>query len=159
MAVFAREKQKFDILDVDGEEYLDWQGDVLLHLQSQCLEHTLTVTPEEEADKVEEANAMIFLRHHMSQTLKREFIQIKRLCLLWEKLKARFEHLRTSILPQVSYQWSQLRFMDFATVKEYKSALHRIESIMSVGGTPLSESEKLEKTFTTMHSSNMVLQQ
>lgn len=68
MVTTAIEPQSFDIFDVDGENYLDWQNDVLLHLQSQCLEHALEVNPAEEANKVEEANAMIFLCHHVLDT-------------------------------------------------------------------------------------------
>lgn len=66
MADVSIEKQRFEILDVDGENYLVWQNDVLLHLQARSLEHTITVAHAEEADQVDEANAMIFFRHHMS---------------------------------------------------------------------------------------------
>ena len=88
-----------------------------------------------------------------------EFLTVDRPSELWEKLKARFENLRLLMLPQAEDDWSKLRFMDFPTVREYNSEVHRLSSLLETGGKPLSEAAKLERTLSTMHSSNVVLQQ
>ncbi|KAK6141942.1 hypothetical protein DH2020_024315 [Rehmannia glutinosa] len=153
------EKQKFQILDTTGENYLSWCLDIKLHLQGQDLAKTLKAVKIEEAVVKDEANAMIFIRHHLSDDLKNEYIQIERPSEIWQKLKERFDHTRTVILPQAQYDWQHLRLQDFKSVADYNSALFKIESRLALCGTKLSEYDKLEKTFSTMHKSNIVLQQ
>ena len=48
---------------------------------------------------------------------------------------------------------------DFKTVSEYNSALFRISSQLKPCGEKVIEEDMLEKTFTTFHASNVLLQQ
>ncbi|XP_070013888.1 uncharacterized protein [Nicotiana sylvestris] len=62
-------------------------------------------------------------------------------------------------LPQARYDWAHLRLKDFKSVSEYNSAIFRITSKLKLYGDTITDYYMLEKTFTTFHASNMVLQQ
>ncbi|KAK6150964.1 hypothetical protein DH2020_015896 [Rehmannia glutinosa] len=153
------EKQKFQICDTTGDNYLSWCLDVKLHLQGQDLDKTLKPIKIKEAVVKDEANAMIFISHHLYDDLKNEYTQIERPSELSPKLKDIFDHTRTVILPQAQYDWQQLRLQDFKAVADYNSTLFKIESRLALCGTKLFEYDKLEKICSTMHKSNIVLQQ
>ena len=63
------------------------------------------------------------------------------------------------ILPKARYDWMHLRLQDFKTVSEYNSALFKISSQLKFCGENITEEDMLEKTFTTFHASNVLLQQ
>ncbi|XP_051118109.1 uncharacterized protein LOC127242571 [Andrographis paniculata] len=48
---------------------------------------------------------------------------------------------------------------DFKTVTKYNSAIHQITSQLKLCGEIVTENDKLEKTLSTFHASNVVLQQ
>ncbi|XP_056866560.1 uncharacterized protein LOC108858377 [Raphanus sativus] len=78
---------------------------------------------------------------------------------LWNALQRRYDHQKTVMLPRAQYDWKHLRFQDYKTVDEYNSVLFKIVSMMELCGEKVTKLEMLNKTFSTMHSSNMVLQQ
>ncbi|XP_012831117.1 PREDICTED: uncharacterized protein LOC105952147 [Erythranthe guttata] len=141
------EKQKFQILDVTGSNFLSWCLDIKLHLQGLDLVKALDCVDIKEANRKDEANAMIFIRHHLSEDLKDEYIQLERPSEIWQKLKERFDHTKTVILPQAQYNWQHLRLQDFKSVADYNSALFKLESRLALSGVKISEYDKLEKTF------------
>ena len=63
------------------------------------------------------------------------------------------------ILPKARYDWMHLRLQDFKSVSEYNSALFKISSQLKLCGENITEEDMLEKTFTTFHASNVLLQQ
>ncbi|XP_038698014.1 uncharacterized protein LOC119995573 [Tripterygium wilfordii] len=105
------------------------------------------------------AKAMIFLRHHLHEDLKSEYLMVKDPLRLWNNLKERFEHYRTIILPKARYDWMHLRLQDYKTVSEYNSVRHKIVSQLELCGETITEVDKLEKTFSTFHLSDINLQQ
>ena len=61
-------KLEFNVLALNGGNYLSWQLDAKLHLQSRKLGDTI-----KECNKIspeEKASALIFLRHHIHDDLK-----------------------------------------------------------------------------------------
>ena len=61
-------KLEFNALAVNGRNYLYWQLDAKLHVQSRKLGDTM-----KEGNKIspeEKASALIFLRHHIHDDLK-----------------------------------------------------------------------------------------
>ena len=52
-----------------------------------------------------------------------------------------------------------LRLQDFKTVSEYNSSLFKINSQLKLCGEKITKKDMLEKTFTTFHASNVLLQQ
>ena len=71
----------------------------------------------------------------------------------------RYDHTKTVILPQAQYDWQNLRLQDFKSVSDYNSALFDIVSRLELCSIKLTDVELLEKTFSTFHASNIVLQQ
>ncbi|XP_070002275.1 uncharacterized protein [Nicotiana sylvestris] len=105
------------------------------------------------------AKALIFLRHHLDDGLKIEYLTVKDPLVLWNGLKERYDNLKLVTLPQARYDWPHLRLQDFKSVSEYNSAMFRITSKLKICGDTITNYDMLEKTFTTFHASNMVLQQ
>ena len=70
------EKPKFNIFDVNGNNYLSWYLDVELHLQGQGLVETLAVTGK--YNEKDEANALIFIRRHLPDALKTQYLQVRK---------------------------------------------------------------------------------
>ncbi|XP_060200592.1 uncharacterized protein LOC132628849 [Lycium barbarum] len=62
-------------------------------------------------------------------------------------------------LPKAQHEWINLRLQDFKSVMKYNSEMFRITSILTLCGDTISDSDKLEKTFSTFHASNVLLQQ
>ena len=102
---------------------------------------------------------MIFLRHHLDEGLKKEYLTIKDPLILWKILKERYDHQKTTILPKARYDWMHLWLQDFRTVVEYNSALFKISSKLQLCGEKITESDMLEKIYSTFHASNVLLQQ
>ncbi|GAV87950.1 UBN2 domain-containing protein, partial [Cephalotus follicularis] len=102
---------------------------------------------------------LIFLRHHIDNGLKYEYLTVKNPLELWQNLNDRFEHLKAVVLPKAMNDWAQLRFQDSKTVSEYNSTLFKIVSQLKMCGEVITEDMLLEKTYRTFHASNVLLQQ
>ena len=136
-------KLDFMALDISGKNYLSWVLDAEMHLDANGLGDAI-----QEANKASnqiKAKAMIFLRHHLHEGLKTEYLTIKDPLDLWKNLKERFDHQKTVILPKTRYEWMHLRLQDFKSVSEYNSALFRITSQLKLCGEKVSDAELLEK--------------
>nr|XP_027071426.1 uncharacterized protein LOC113696224 [Coffea arabica] len=118
-----------------------------------------TIVDENDASNQDRAKAMIFLRRHLDEGLKVEYLTVKDPLVLWRDLKERYDHLKLVVLPKVRYDWLHLRLQDFKSVNEYNSAMFRITSQLSLCGEKVTDENMLEKTFSTFHVSNMLLQQ
>ncbi|XP_059638424.1 uncharacterized protein LOC132280514 [Cornus florida] len=150
-------KLEFVTLDISGKNYLSWILDVQIHLDAMGLGDT--IKEKNDAPLQDKANAMIFLRRHLSEELKNEYLTEKDPLCLWNNLKDRYDHQKTVILPKARADWLQLRLQDFKTVAEYNSALFKISSTLKLCGDTVTDELLLEKTFTTFHASNVLLQQ
>ncbi|CAN6681727.1 unnamed protein product [Malus baccata var. baccata] len=102
---------------------------------------------------------MIFIRRHLDEALKSEYLTVEDSLTLWNALRSRYNHQTMVILPRARYEWTHLRIQDFKSVPEYNSALFRITSQLKLYGDTITEENLLEKTFSTFHASNVLLQQ
>ncbi|KAL6285416.1 hypothetical protein ACE6H2_009806 [Prunus campanulata] len=150
-------KLEFAALDLSGDNYLSWVLDAKIHLRANGLGKA--IEDGSDASPEENAKAMIFLRRHIHEALKSEYVVIDEPLVLWKVLCERYNHQKTVTLPKARYEWTHLRFQDFKTVSEYNSAMHRITSLMKLCGENISEEDMLEKTLSTFHASNVLLQQ
>ncbi|XP_012849465.1 PREDICTED: uncharacterized protein LOC105969262 [Erythranthe guttata] len=139
------EKQKVQILNVTGSNFLSWCLDIKLHLQGLDLVKALDCVDIKEANRKDEANAMIFIHHHLFEDLKDEHIQLERPSEIWQKLKETFDHTKTVILPHAQYNWQHLRLQDFRSGADYTSALFKLKSRLALCGVKISECDKLDK--------------
>ncbi|XP_073130786.1 uncharacterized protein [Henckelia pumila] len=150
-------KLEFEALDLSGKNYLSWILDVEIHLISMNLGDT--IKEGNEMSQQDRAKALIFLRHHLNDGLKTEYLTVKEQQELWKNLKGRFDHQRTIVLPRARYEWMHLRLQDFKSVSDYNSALFKISSTLILCGEKVTDQDMLEKTFSTFHASNVLLQQ
>ncbi|MFS8034337.1 hypothetical protein Hanom_Chr17g01579991 [Helianthus anomalus] len=119
-------KLEFMALDITGKYYLSWVLDAEIHLNANNLDET--IKEENKASTQDKAKAMIFLRHHIHEALKSEYLTIKDPLVLWTNLKERYDHQKTVILPRARYEWINLRLQDFKSISGYNSAMFRITS-------------------------------
>ncbi|XP_022040179.1 uncharacterized protein LOC110942722 [Helianthus annuus] len=80
-------KLEFMALDIIGKNYLSWALDAEIHLNANNLGETI-----KEGNKTstqDKAKVMIFLRHHIHESLKNEYLTIKDPLVLWTNLKER----------------------------------------------------------------------
>ena len=110
------------------------------------------------ASQQDRAKALIFLRHHIDEGLKNEYLTIKYPLILWKSLKERYDHQKTVILPKAHYDLIHLRLQDFKSVSDYNSVLFKISSQLKLCGENVSNEDMLKKTYTTFHATNMLLQ-
>ncbi|XP_059277849.1 uncharacterized protein LOC132032049 [Lycium ferocissimum] len=150
-------KLEFVALDIIGSNYLSWVLDAEIHLEAKGLGDT--IIQGNESSSQDKAKAMIFLRHHLYELLKSEYLTVKDPLELWNNLKDRYEHLKLTVLPKARYDWMHLRLQDFKTVTDYNSAIHQVSSVLKLCGETITDEDLLEKTFTTFHASNVLLQQ
>ena len=76
-----------------------------------------------------------------------------------KSLKDCFDHKRGITLPLVREEWQSLRFQDFDKVINYNSAMLGIVAKLRYCGETITESQMLEKTYTTFHKNQITLQQ
>ena len=118
----------FDVLEANGRNYLSWQLDIKLHLQSLGLDDTI-LAPVAVADTdkakaaMNRAKAVIYIRRHVDKTLKAEYLTVADPYKLWGFLEERYKHQKDVILPRARYEWNLLRLQDFKSVSEYNSTL------------------------------------
>ncbi|XP_074323887.1 uncharacterized protein LOC141660802 [Apium graveolens] len=150
-------KLEFNALDITGNNYLTWILDAEIHLNVMGLGDTIkegNVKTEQE-----NAKAMIFLRHHLHEGLKTEYLTVKDPLNLWYDLKERYDHQKTVMLPKARYDWLHLRLQDYRSVSEYNSAMFKITSQLKLCGENVTDKDILEKTYSTFHTNNMLLKQ
>ncbi|XP_021829723.1 uncharacterized protein LOC110769966 [Prunus avium] len=149
-------KLEFAALDISRNNYLSWVLNAKIHLRANGLGKT--IVDGSDASPEENAKAMIFLRRHIHEALKSEYVVVDKPLVLWKALFERYNHQKTVTLPRARYERTHLRFQDFKIVYEYNLAIHRITSLMKLCGENISEEDMLEKTLSTFHASNVLLQ-
>ncbi|XP_019235923.1 PREDICTED: uncharacterized protein LOC109216238 [Nicotiana attenuata] len=95
-------KIEFVALDISGKSYMSWVLDAEIHLDAMGLADT--IKDKNQASNRDHAKAMIFLRHHLDEGLKMEYLTIKDPVILWNNLKDRYDHLKMVVLPQQQYR-------------------------------------------------------
>jgi len=103
--------------------------------------------------------AISIIRYHLIEGLKDQYLTMENPLDLWTALQRRYDHQKTVLLPKARYEWKNLRFMDYKSVDEYNSVLFKIVSMMRLCGEEVTEKELLDKTFSTFHSTNVLLHQ
>ena len=98
---------EFVALDISEKNYLSWVLDAEIHLDSMGLGDT--IKQGNAASLKDRAKAMIFLRRHLHEGLKSEYLTLKDPADLWRSLKDRYDHQKTVILLKARYDWMHLR--------------------------------------------------
>ena len=90
-------KLEFSALDIFGNNYLSWILDAKIHLEAMNLGETIK---EGNKTSLQRATTMIFIRHHLHEGLKSEYLIIKDPLIMWQNIKERYDHQKFTILPQ-----------------------------------------------------------
>ena len=147
----------FAALNLPRDNYLQWALDTKIILKSKGLGEC--ITEDNNASEKDRYEAILIIRHHLIESLKDQYLTIENPLDLWTELKTRYDHQRTVLLPKAMYDWRNLRIQDFKSVDEYNSALFKIVSKLKLCGEDITDKDMLEKTFSTFHTSNVLLQQ
>ena len=95
-------KLEFVALDISGNNYLPWTLDAKIHLTANGLGETIIDDNKTSLEK--KIKAMIFIRHHLHEDLKREYLTIEDPLELWKNIQERFDHQKLVILPKARYK-------------------------------------------------------
>ncbi|TMW80366.1 hypothetical protein EJD97_020883 [Solanum chilense] len=133
-------KLEFTVLQSSGRNYLLWVLDAEIYLDAMGLGGT--IKEENKASNQNCARAMIFLRCHLDEILKIEYLTLKLVI-----------HSKTR------YDWMHLRLQDFKSIHEFNSVMFKITSQLKLCGETVSEIDMMEKTFSTFYALNVLLQQ
>ena len=93
-------------LNISGKNYLSWILNVEIHFDVMNLGNT--IKEGNTASQQNRAKALIFLRHHIDEGLKSEYLMVNDPLILWKSLKERYDHQKTVILPRARYDWMHL---------------------------------------------------
>ncbi|XP_021734700.1 uncharacterized protein LOC110701356 [Chenopodium quinoa] len=149
-------KLGFVALDITGKNYLSWVLDAEIHLDAKGVGEIIEES--NEATPHDKAKAMIFPCHQLHEGLKNEYLTVNGPQILWSNLKERYDHQKTVILPRARYDWLNLILQDFKYVSEYNSAMFKITYQLKLCGENITDAKMLEKTYSTFHANNIVLQ-
>ena len=68
-------KLDFNPLDITGNNFLPWMVDIEMYLESMGLLETLN--EENNSSRMDKARSLIFLRRHLVESLKNEYLTIR----------------------------------------------------------------------------------
>jgi hypothetical protein len=77
---------------------------------------------------------------------------------LWKSQKDRFSQQLAIVLPRAQQDWINLHFQNFKSMAAYNCAMHRMTKLR-LCGKKITDADMIEKTLSTFHPSNIVLQQ
>jgi len=147
-------------LALDGSNYPTWASDIKIALVSRSL---LAIIQEPRQGVVLQEKhtytALALLRFYIHKNLKCEYLMIENPRELWFALKKRYKQQKELIWPEANHEWNHLRLQDFKYVAHYNHTIHRIYSKFKFCEKEPLDTNKIEKTLSTMLLSNRVLQQ
>ena len=127
----------FIALDISGKNHLSWIIDAEINLKAENLGET--IKEGNQMSLQDRAKSLIFIRHHLHEDLKIEYLTVKYHLILWTELNKIFDHKNTVILPKARYDWMHLRLQDFKSVSEYNSDLFKISSQLKLCGNDITK--------------------
>ena len=89
-------KPKFHMLDVSGNNYQSWKLDIELHLQREGLVDAFV--EDSTATTKDKANALIFMRRHLHDSLRVQYLMVRDPLELWTKIKEQYDHMKSMVL-------------------------------------------------------------
>ncbi|XP_068304304.1 uncharacterized protein [Pyrus communis] len=142
-------------LEESGRNYLKWVQDVKLHLTTKGTRATIEEpTNYNPVDETKRATAMIFIQRHINDALQIEYLAEEDPRTLWLIVL-----ITRKTFTCVKQDWQHLRFQEFKFVNEYNSKVCRIQSLFKFCKDGLTDANLLEKTYSTFHVTNIVMQQ
>ncbi|GAV89459.1 hypothetical protein CFOL_v3_32873, partial [Cephalotus follicularis] len=95
-------KREFAMLDITKSNYLTWAFDVKIHLTSLYLSQTILLGYD--CTSAQKAKAFIFIRHHLHENLKFEYLTEEDPLVLWKSLRDRYDHQQDVVFPYAMFE-------------------------------------------------------
>ncbi|XP_028798983.1 uncharacterized protein LOC114754383 [Neltuma alba] len=130
-------KLEFTALDITGKNYLSWVLDTEIHLDAKGLGST--ILPGNEATSQDKAKAMIFLRHHLHEGLKAEYLTVKDPLELWNNLKERYDHQKTQQYREKGFKKYSELISCLLVAEQNNELLMKNHEIRPTGSAPFPE--------------------
>ena len=86
-------KLDFVALNITGKNYLTWVVDTKIHLEAINLRET--IREENSTSSQDRAKVMIFIRRHLDEGLKSEYLTVEDPLALWKALSNRYNHQKS----------------------------------------------------------------
>lgn len=83
-------KLNFMTLDISGKNYLTWTLDAKIHLNAEG--HDDTIKERNKSFDQQKTKTMIFIRRHLHEDLKNEYLTVTDPHVMWKNLKDRYNH-------------------------------------------------------------------
>lgn len=153
-------RPEFELLDSAGLEYHRWVADVETTFVAK--EYTNTIKPSSDADAApasekNKAHALMFLKRHIDPNLRWGYHHLKTPKELWDALESRFGNIHDSLLPQLTVQWNEIRFLDYVKVNDFQKDMLQLQARLAFCEKKLTDEEMIEKTLSTFPTSSMIL--
>ncbi|XP_021753842.1 uncharacterized protein LOC110719252 [Chenopodium quinoa] len=132
-------KRQFSIPDLSEKKFLEWKVDAMMNLKAQGLEHTVKDNKSPSGQATDATTSATTVVKPVTEQEKAKALVLLR------------HHLHESLKTEY--------MMDFKSVIDYNSAIHEIVSILRYCDHPVTDEQMIEKTFTTFHASNILLQE
>ncbi|XP_028800673.1 uncharacterized protein LOC114755944 [Neltuma alba] len=130
-------KLEFTALDIIGKNYLSWVLDAEIHLDAKGLGST--ILPGNEATSQDKAKAMIFLRHHLHEGLKAEYLTVTNPLELWNNLKERYDHQKTQQYREKGFKKYSELISCLLVAEQNNKLLMKNHEIRPTGSAPFPE--------------------
>jgi hypothetical protein len=152
--------REFEELTLNGSNYPTWASDIKIALAARKISSTIQ-EPQQGAVVTDHQNyfALALFLFYIHKDLKAEYVMIENAWELWVALKERYDQQNKLIWPEANHEWNHLRLQDFKIVADYNHAVHRICSRLKLCEKEPTDADKIEKTLSTMHPSDRVIQQ
>ncbi|PRQ47754.1 putative transcription factor interactor and regulator CCHC(Zn) family [Rosa chinensis] len=153
------QKLDFAKLDSNGVGYQLWVSDVEDHLTANGI--LATIRPPDsnllvQPTPTKNAQALILIRRHIDDLLRKEYNSINNPRTLWVVLEERFGNIQDTLF-DLKVKWNDLRFSDFKTISEYNSEALCIKSMLKFCGEELTDKDLIEKTLSTFPVSALLV--
>lgn len=172
----------FRPLETDGSNYIMWTLNMSQFLASKNLDETIIPpmpdpqfeehTKQKAEDPTHEIpvtarnftlkqlkTANLYIRLRLKDELALQIYQFEQPYELWAEIKRRFETMKEILFPQVWTEWSNLRYMDFDKIEEFKAALFTLVAKLKYCEKPVTEEQIIYKILSTMGPQRMMLRE
>nr|XP_016500221.1 PREDICTED: uncharacterized protein LOC107818705 [Nicotiana tabacum] len=136
-------KLEFVALDISGKNYLSWVFDAEIHLATKGLGNT--ITHGNEASRQEKAKTMIFLRHHLDEGLKVEYLTVKDPLELWSGLKERYDHFKATQYCERDFKRYSKLISCLLVAEQHNTLLLKNHEARPTGSVPLPEANMIAR--------------
>ncbi|WVZ66171.1 hypothetical protein U9M48_015433 [Paspalum notatum var. saurae] len=134
--------------------YFTWASNIENYLAQNNLSDT--IVSGSNCSEQQKVQVLWYMRRHLNQDFKNEFMLEQDPLVLWQALKDHFGRMKAVELPQAIADWERLYFGDFDSVAAYDSALRRIVCQLKLCDKEVTDGQMIEKTLSTFLPSQLV---